>query len=117
MATLLYRLGAWTYRRRRLVLVAWLAILVAVGALAGAAGDSYEDDFSIPGSQAQRVLDTVAEQFPASSGASAQVVFVAAGGRGVAEYGGVIEQTLAAAEARHRESSEWPTRSPRRTVA
>jgi RND superfamily putative drug exporter len=98
MAALLYRLGAWTYRRRRLVLVAWLAILVAVGALAGTAGGSYEDDFSIPGSRAQEVLDTVAEQFPASAGAAAQVVFVAAGGRDVAGYHGVIQQTLAAAE-------------------
>lgn len=94
MAALLYRLGAWTCRRRWTVLAAWLAVLVAVGTLAGTAGRSYEDDFSIPGSRAQQTLDTVAEQFPASSGANAQVVFV---GRDLARHRAVIEQTLAAA--------------------
>jgi putative drug exporter of the RND superfamily len=97
MAALLYRLGAWTCRRRGTVLAAWLAVLVAVGALAATAGGSYEDDFSIPGSRAQEVLDTVAEEFPAASGASAQVVFVAPAGHKVAEHEAVIEQTLAAA--------------------
>lgn len=96
MAALLYRLGAWACWRRWIVLVAWLAVLVAAGALAATAG-SYEDDFSIPGSRAQQTLDTVAEQFPASSGASAQVVFVAPGGHKVAERRAIIEQTLAAA--------------------
>ena len=50
MAVLLYRLGAFAQRRRRTMLALWLLILVAVGALAGAAGGSYEDDFRIPGS-------------------------------------------------------------------
>jgi RND superfamily putative drug exporter len=94
MAASLYRLGAWTCRRRRTVLVAWLAVLVALGALAATAGGSYEDDFSIPGSRAQQVLDTVDEQFPSSSGVSAQVVFV---GHRVAERRAVIARTLAAA--------------------
>ncbi|GAB3979346.1 MMPL family transporter [Plantactinospora veratri] len=97
MAASLYRLGAWTYRRRRTVLVAWLALLVAAGALAATAGGSYSDDFSIPGSRAQQTLDTVAEQFPASSGASAQVVFVAPAGHRIAEHTRVVEQTLGAA--------------------
>ncbi|MDW5325852.1 MMPL family transporter [Plantactinospora sp. KLBMP9567] len=97
MAASLYRLGAWTCRRRRTVLVAWLAVLVAAGALAATVGGSYEDEFSIPGSRAQRTLDTVAEQFPASSGTSAQVVFVAPAGHQVTEYRAVIERTLAAA--------------------
>ncbi|MEU4807222.1 MMPL family transporter [Actinosynnema sp. NPDC023587] len=97
MAVLLCRLGAWTYRRRRVVLVAWLAILTGLGALAGTAGGGYEDDFSIPGSRAQQVLGTVAEEFPASSGTSAQVVFVAPAGRQVAELRPVIARTLAAA--------------------
>jgi RND superfamily putative drug exporter len=97
MATLLYRLGAWACRRRRTVLLVWLVVLVAVGAFAATAGGSYEDDFSIPGSRAQQTLNTVAERFPASSGASAQVVFVAPAGHTVAEHKAVIEQTLAAA--------------------
>ncbi|MBE1488360.1 MMPL family transporter [Plantactinospora soyae] len=97
MAALLYRLGAWICRHRGTVLVAWLAVLVAAGALAATIGGSYVDDFSLPGSRAQHTLDTVAERFPASSGASAQVVFVAPAGQKVAERRAVIEQTLAAA--------------------
>ena len=97
MAALLHRLGAWTHRHRRTVLVTWLAVLIALGALAATAGGAYEDDFSIPGSRAQQTLRTVTEQFPASSGAYAQVVFVAPTGHRVAEHEAVIEQTLAAA--------------------
>ncbi|WP_422768763.1 MMPL family transporter [Plantactinospora sp. WMMC1484] len=97
MAALLYRLGAWTYRRRRIVLVGWLAVLVAAGTLAATAGGTYEDDFSIPGSRAQQTLDTVDRQFPASAGTSAQVVFVAPAGQQVVEQRAVIGRTLAAA--------------------
>ena len=76
MAALLYRLGAWTYRHRRTVLVAWLAVLVGIAALAGTAGGSYEDDFTIPGSRAQEVLDTVDRLFPDTP--AVPVVFVGA---------------------------------------
>ncbi|GAA2594929.1 MMPL family transporter [Winogradskya consettensis] len=97
MAALLYRLGALAHRRRRTVLVAWLAILVAAGALAATVGGSYEDDFSIPGSSAQQTLDTVGKEFPSSSGATAQIVFVAPTGRTIADEGAVIKQVLDAA--------------------
>jgi RND superfamily putative drug exporter len=97
MAALLFRLGASACRRRWAVLVAWLAVLVAAGTLAATAGGSYEDDFSIPGSRAQQTLDTVAQQFPASSGASAQVVLVAPAGHNIVEWRRTIAQTLAAA--------------------
>ncbi|MEV7629053.1 MMPL family transporter [Actinoplanes sp. NPDC089786] len=94
MTTLLTRLGAWTCRRRRTVLLIWLAVTVAAGALAVTAGGPYQDDFSIPGSRAQRTLDTVAERFPAASGASVRVVLVAPAGRRL-----TVEPSLA--EARH----------------
>ncbi|WP_431874754.1 MMPL family transporter [Amycolatopsis sacchari] len=97
MAALLHRLGAWAHRHRRIVLVAWLAVLAGIGALSATAGGSYEDDFSIPGSRAQQTLDTVSHEFAAASGASAQVVFVAPEGLEVVGQKPVIEQTLAAA--------------------
>jgi putative drug exporter of the RND superfamily len=115
MAALLYRLGAWVHRRRRLVLVAWLAVLVALGALAGTAGGSYEDDFTIPGSRAQHTLDTVDEQFPASSGATVQVVFA---GNRIAERRAVIEQALAGVATAPRVAGvEGPLVSPDGRVA
>ncbi|WP_158073477.1 MMPL family transporter, partial [Actinophytocola xanthii] len=97
MAAFLYRLGALVHRRRRTVLLVWLAVLGAAAALAATADGSYEDDFSIPGSAAQRTLDTVEQRFPAAAGASAQVVFVAPPGRRVAEFRTVVASTVAAA--------------------
>jgi RND superfamily putative drug exporter len=97
MTALLFRAGGWACRRRRTVLVCWLALLAVLAALAALTGGSYEDDFSIPGSRAQRTLDTVAEKFPAASGASAQVVLVAPDGHRISEWRAVIAQTLATA--------------------
>jgi putative drug exporter of the RND superfamily len=97
MAAFLHRLGAWAHRRRRTVLVVWLAVLVGGGALAATAGGSYEDDFSVPGSQAHRTLDIVGSRFPAASGTSAQVVLVAPDGRTIADHTAVVERTVAAA--------------------
>jgi RND superfamily putative drug exporter len=97
MSALLYRLGAWAHRRRRAVLMAWLAVLLGAGVLASAAGGSYQDDFSIPGSRAQQTLDAVAERFPAAAGTSARVVFVAPAGHEVAAYQAAVARSLAAA--------------------
>jgi RND superfamily putative drug exporter len=97
MAASLNRIGSWACRRRWVVLGAWLAVLVTAGVLAATAGGSYEDDFSIPGSRAEQTLNTVAEEFPASSGVSAEVVFVAPDGHRITERKAVIEQTVAAA--------------------
>ncbi|PRY28945.1 MMPL family transporter [Pseudosporangium ferrugineum] len=97
MAAFLYRLGAWAARRRWTVLAAWVAVLVAVGVLSGAAGGSYDDGFTLPGSRAQRTLDTVDQRFPAAAGETVQVVFVAPAGRTIAEHRTVIKRTLASA--------------------
>ncbi|MFI5935377.1 MMPL family transporter [Actinoplanes sp. NPDC051494] len=98
MAALLYRLGAFAHRRRRSVLVAWLGVLIAVGGVAAVAGGAYQDNFTIPGSGAQATLDTVGEVFPASSGVTAQVVFVAPEGHTIAEQSGAVQRAMAAAK-------------------
>ncbi|MFI6070177.1 MMPL family transporter [Actinoplanes sp. NPDC051343] len=97
MAALLSRIGSWAYRRRWVVLVAWSAVLVAAGVLAGTTGGSYEDDYSLPGSRAEQTLNLVDQEFPASSGVSAEVVFVAPDGHRLTERKAVIEHTVAAA--------------------
>lgn len=77
MATLLYRLGRFSYRRARLVIVAWLVLFAA--ALGGglALGGQTDETFSIPGTESQVALDQLDALFPAVSGASAQAVVVA----------------------------------------
>ncbi|MEU2234078.1 MMPL family transporter [Streptomyces vietnamensis] len=77
MATLLYRLGHFTFRRRRTVLALWLALLIAVGGAAAALGGSTSDEFKVPGTEAQATLDRIKDTFPDQANGSAMVVFQA----------------------------------------
>jgi len=77
MATLLYRLGRFSYRRARLVLVAWALVFVAaIGGGIGLGGQT-DETFSIPGTESQVALDQLNALFPAVAGASASAVIVA----------------------------------------
>ncbi|MFJ2517995.1 MMPL family transporter [Cellulosimicrobium cellulans] len=80
MSSALYSLGRWAVGARRLVLAAWIGILVLAGALAGLVGQGLDDEVTIPGTESQAALDRLAATFPQVSGASAQVVVVAPNG-------------------------------------
>ncbi|WP_052849624.1 MMPL family transporter [Streptomyces avicenniae] len=67
MATFLYKLGRLAFRRRWLVGLAWLAILIGIGAGAATAGDAPEDEFTLPGTEAQQAFDVLEEEFPQSN--------------------------------------------------
>ncbi|MFG1775612.1 MMPL family transporter [Micromonospora sp. NPDC049051] len=73
MATLLYRLGRGSMRRRRLVAAIWLVVLVGLGLAAGTLRGQLADNFTMPGTESQRALDLLAEQFPAASGATGTI--------------------------------------------
>ncbi|WP_328693545.1 MMPL family transporter [Streptomyces phaeochromogenes] len=83
MATFLYRLGRFSFRRRRLVLMLWIAVLAAVGIGAAGVSSSTSDTFAIPGTQSQKALDLLEKEFPQASadGATARVVFEAPAGQ------------------------------------
>ncbi|MEU9783885.1 MMPL family transporter [Streptomyces phaeochromogenes] len=85
MATFLYRLGRWAFRRRRYVGLLWVAVLgvVAFGALN--ASDPPDDSSSMPGIEAQKAFDLINERFPGTEadGADARIVFVAPEGQQV----------------------------------
>jgi RND superfamily putative drug exporter len=85
MSTLLYRLGHFAVRRRRLVLAAWLLALVVVGVLGSTVGGETSDKFEIPGTESQRALDLLDARFPAQGGSSARVVFASADGSSLAD--------------------------------
>jgi len=85
MATHLFALGAWTFRRRRLVLAAWVAVLLLVGVLSVAFARPPSTQFTIPGTQSQEAIDLLNQRFPAASGASARVVFAAPAGHKLTE--------------------------------
>ncbi|WP_105969759.1 MMPL family transporter [Streptomyces geranii] len=85
MATFLYRLGRLAFRRRGYAVLAWLALLVAVGLGALQAPGASDEEFSMPGIESQKAFDLMGERFPgaAADGATARVVFVAPDGQKV----------------------------------
>ncbi|TCC61000.1 MMPL family transporter [Kribbella pittospori] len=85
MANLLYRLGRFSYQRRRLVAAVWAIFLVALGVAALSLGGKTANTFSIPGTESQRALDALKQELPAASGASATVVVKAPDGKTLAD--------------------------------
>ncbi|MFI7585496.1 MMPL family transporter [Spongisporangium articulatum] len=81
MATFLYRVGRFSYRRRGLVAGVWLLLLVATGIAAATLSGPTSSTFSIPGTESQKALDLITERNPGANadGASVRVVFVAGG--------------------------------------
>ncbi|MFE9389812.1 MMPL family transporter [Streptomyces sp. NPDC006784] len=77
MATFLYKLGRLAFRRRRIVALIWVALLVAAGVGASTASTPPDDDFALPGTQAQKAFDLLEERVPEANaeGATARMVF------------------------------------------
>ncbi|MER8009237.1 MMPL family transporter [Streptomyces sp. NPDC094149] len=82
MATFLYRLGRFAFRRRHFVALFWVALLTLAGVAAAGAPAAGSTSFSIPGTEAQKAFDLLDQRFPGSNsdGATARVVFKAPGG-------------------------------------
>jgi RND superfamily putative drug exporter len=83
MATFLYRLGRFAFRRRWLVTGLWLATLAAALVAAGTLSGQTRDTFRIPGTPSQQAIDLLQQRFPQASagGATARVVFAAPDGQ------------------------------------
>lgn len=83
MSSVLYSLGRWAVRARRLVVVMWVVVLVLVGGAAGLLQQGLDNAVTIPGTESQEALDRLAATFPQVSGASAQVIVVAPEGESI----------------------------------
>ncbi|MGW8654157.1 MMPL family transporter [Nocardia salmonicida] len=100
MAKLLYRLGKFAYRRKKVVLAVWLALLVLTGLGAATLSGETTNSFSIPGTSAQQALDLQNDRFGDGSDpltdASAVFVFSAPEGQTLndGEFIPAINQTL-----------------------
>jgi RND superfamily putative drug exporter len=68
-------LARWCYRRRLIVVLAWVALLVGLGVATGTAGDGYRTDFTLPDSESSTALDLMTEATPTAAGATANVVW------------------------------------------
>ncbi|MFD8655671.1 MMPL family transporter, partial [Streptomyces mirabilis] len=82
MATFLYKLGRFAFRRRHFVALIWVALLTLAGVGAASAPTAGASSFSIPGTEAQKAFDLLEQRFPGMSadGATARVVFKAPAG-------------------------------------
>ncbi len=98
MATFLYRLGRFAFRRRRLVVLVWLGLLATGVAGAATLSGPTSDAFSIPGTESQRAADLLNERFPqaGADAGTARVVFQAPEGQKLTDPANAaqVSQTL-----------------------
>ena len=98
MATFLYRLGRFSFRRRHVIALFWVALLALAGVGAAGAPAAGPTSFSIPGTEAQKAFDLLEERFPGASadGATGRVVFKAPAGEKMtdAENKAIVQKTV-----------------------
>ncbi|QUC08860.1 MMPL family transporter [Arachnia rubra] len=94
MSAQLYALGRWCFRHAKLVLAAWLVVVLAIGGAALAFRGSFADVFKIPGSPSQVALDKLGMTFPQGAMTQATAIFVAPEGGRVDDFRDVIEETI-----------------------
>jgi putative drug exporter of the RND superfamily len=82
MSNYLYRLAAFAFRRRRLVLAVWLGAAVAAIAVAVGSGGKTNDNFTIPGTEAQNASNVLSAKLPAFGGGQSTIVFATTNGSG-----------------------------------
>jgi RND superfamily putative drug exporter len=69
------RLADFCYRRRRLVLGAWIVALVGIFAISSAVSTKYRANYETPGAESTHAYDLLGERFPARQGDSVKLVF------------------------------------------
>ncbi|MCS5723989.1 MMPL family transporter [Herbiconiux sp. CPCC 203407] len=94
MATLLYRIGRFAYRKAWYVVIAWLLGLAAILGGGLALGGQTAESFTIPGTESQQAIDKLENLFPSAAGAAATVVIVAPDGQNVNDD--AVEQEITA---------------------
>ncbi|MFI9754653.1 MMPL family transporter [Streptomyces collinus] len=96
MATFLYKLGRFAFRRRGLVTLLWVLIVCGVGAAASSAPTPPTEQFSMPGTESQKAFDLLEEKFPdaGADGATARVVIRAPEGKKIADEKAAIGELL-----------------------
>ncbi|MFF3653858.1 MMPL family transporter [Streptomyces olivochromogenes] len=100
MATFLYKLGRFAFRRRHFVALIWVALLTLAGVGAASAPTAGASSFSIPGTEAQKAFDLLEQRFPGMSadGATARMVFKAPAGEKMGDKANkaTVEKTVKA---------------------
>jgi RND superfamily putative drug exporter len=81
---MLLRVTQFVYRRRRSVVIAWIALLVMTVTIGGRLGGDDTTDYGTPGSESAEANDLLDTRFPSGSGDTIDVVWRADDVRGAA---------------------------------
>src|SRR5690242_4055970 len=68
-------LARWSTTHRRTVIVLWLVVLIASIGTAGSLKNQFDNNLTLPHTDAQRAADLLRERFPAQAGDTDQIVF------------------------------------------
>ena len=74
------KLTRWCIAHRRLVVAAWVVVAIGTTPSRGASAAKYATNFTLPGTQTQRVVDLLNKDFPTQSGDVDTIVFHVANG-------------------------------------
>ncbi|WP_412520569.1 MMPL family transporter [Actinomadura madurae] len=75
MARFLGALGRFCVRRRRTVFELWAVLMLGAGVLGITHGGMFVQQSTLPGTETQRAIDTLGQDFPAMTGPTATIVF------------------------------------------
>src|ERR1044071_4384444 len=78
--TRMTRLAAWSQRHHWAAIGLWLVTLVAITVGSTVVGNDYRNDFSLPGTESQQLIDAYAEHAPDQEGDPVTVVVQARDG-------------------------------------
>jgi RND superfamily putative drug exporter len=93
---MLKRLAVLSFRRRRVVVLAWIVGIVVLGAVMGAVGSGYRSDFTLPDVESARGIDLLDEEFDGQgAGQVGNIVFEAEQGVEDPEVRQTVEAFLA----------------------
>ncbi|MGV9666746.1 MMPL family transporter [Nocardia niigatensis] len=67
MSVYLYRWGKFAFRRKWIVITAWVAALLVIGGLGGALAKPFQDSFTMPGLPSERATEILDAHFPGAS--------------------------------------------------
>jgi len=95
MNALLEGLGAFAARRRWWVIGFWLVLLVGLSVARGAAGGTFVNNYTVPGSQSSNGLDLLQKDFKSASGYSGQIVFAGKGLEQVSDHADAVKTAMA----------------------
>jgi RND superfamily putative drug exporter len=93
---MLRSLATWCYRHRRIVVTAWVVLLVGTIGFGSTVESAFAQSFSLPGTESQRATDLLRQRFPARAGDAGQIVFEADAGVTSPQVKDRVEALLAA---------------------